>query len=162
MVETPLGSGVPYSFYHWAVLRKSQAARFIYLNSKMLSPDKYAGNVKLHLHADLPGGEGWFSDCNIDGYSGAQCFDRPSLQQEGHRYEVERKPVDLGTWHTFRIEVDPATMTFTYYIDSQVAGSHVPVDAEDLKKAIFTLAIGVYGWEVTGYIEDVRVGQIRQ
>jgi tetratricopeptide (TPR) repeat protein len=133
----------------------------------MLSPDKHAGNVQLHLNndADLPVGETWFSECNIDGSGWANCFDTAwSLQEEQNYnfYDVGGKSVGYGTWHTFRIEVDPASMTFTYYIDGQMTGSHVPVDAEEIKKAKFTLAIGVYGGEVTGYIDDVRIGQIGQ
>ena len=84
--------------------------------------------------------------------------------QEGHWYNTGDKPVDLGTRHTFRIEVDPATMTFTYYIDGQMAGSHVPVDAEELKKARFTPSVGVWGPSsepLTGYIDDVRIGPVQ-
>jgi len=130
--------------------------------SLMLGPDKFAGDVRLQLHADLPGGKWWHSVCNIHGYGGANCYDGPSPKEEGHWYDVGSKPVDLGTWHTFRIEVDPATMTFTYYVDSQMGGSNVPVDAEKLKKAIFQPVIGVCGSEVTGYIDDVRIGQTAQ
>jgi len=129
----------------------------------MVSPDKFAGDVRLQLHADLPGGKWWLSCGSIHGYYGALCNDGLSRPiEEGHWYDVGSRPVDLGTWHTFRIEVDPATMTFTYYIDGQMAGSHVPVDAEELKKGIFDLVIGVCGGEVTGYIDDVRIGQTGQ
>jgi len=127
----------------------------------MVSPDKFAGDVRLQLHADLPGGKWWLSSGSIHGYYGALCNDGLSPKQEGHWYDVGSKPVDLGTWHTFRIEVDPAMMTFTYYIDGQMVGSHVPVDAEELKKSIFDLVIGVCGGEVTGYIDDVRVGPVQ-
>jgi len=130
----------------------------------MMSPNKHAGNVQLHLNADPPPGEeGWFSECHINDDGWAYCFDTVWPWQEGHGYDVGEKSVAVGygTWHTFRIEVDPATMTFTYYIDGQMAGSHVPVDAEMLRKASFKLAIGVYGGEVTGYIEDVRIGPVQ-
>ena len=53
-------------------------------------------------------------------------------------------------------------MTFTYYIDGQMVGSHVPVDADILKKARITLAVGVWGpssQALTGYIDDVRISQ---
>jgi hypothetical protein len=125
----------------------------------MLSPDKFDGDVLLQFRANLPGGGVWFSNCEIHGYYGAGCYD---YKQEGHWYDAgSKQPVDLGTWHTFRIEVDPATMTFTYYIDGQMVGSHVPVDAEKLKKARFTLFVNVYGKEITGYIDDVRVGPVQ-
>jgi len=125
----------------------------------MVSPDKFDGGVGLSLRGDLPGGGAWSSSCEIHGYYGAGCYD---YKQEGHWYDAgSKQPVDLGTWHTFRTEVDPATMTFTYYIDGQMAGSHVPVDAEKLKKARFALRIGVYGKAITGYIDDVRIGPVQ-
>jgi hypothetical protein len=40
-------------------------------------------------------------------------------------------------------------------------GSHIPVDAEKLKKARFEFLIGVWSPSpdaVTGYIDDVRIG----
>ena len=135
----------------------------------MLSPDKHAGNVHLHLGTDLPVGEGWFSQCIIGDHSdeqaGANCWDTVWPWKEGRDYSSEWKQVNYGTWHTFRIEVEPSTMTFTYYMDGQMIGSHVPVDAEELKKAKFTLTIGVWGPSseaLTGYIDDVRVGQFGQ
>jgi hypothetical protein len=53
MVETPLGNRVPYSFYHWAVLRKSQAARFIYLNSSTLQTREMWYNLNKRRHCLL-------------------------------------------------------------------------------------------------------------
>ena len=125
-----------------------------------LNPDKHSGNVQLHIDADLPEGENWFSECGLYSYNQqtrawARCWDTAWPWQEGYEYSIEGESVDYGTWHTFRIEVDPASMTFTYYVDDQMAGSHIPVDAEELKKAKFTLAIGVYGETLIGYIDDV-------
>jgi outer membrane protein assembly factor BamD (BamD/ComL family) len=125
----------------------------------MLSPDKHEGSARFKLHADLLGGF-WFSECSIGRDGWASCYDRTWPQGE-HGYQSESKSVGYGAWHTFRIEVDPAMMAFTYYIDGQIMGSHVPVDAEKLKKARFTLVTGVYGGEVTGYIDDVRVGPVQ-
>ncbi len=130
----------------------------------MLSPDQHAGNVQLHLWTDRAGRGDWFSECVIDHsdeQASAGCWDTIYPEQDGHVYASEGKQVGYGTWHTFRIEVDPATMTFTYYMDGQMIGSHVPVDAEELKKARFKLIIGVWGPSseaLTGYIDDVRIG----
>jgi predicted Ser/Thr protein kinase len=127
----------------------------------MVNPGKFAGQLRLQLYADLPEGNGWSSFCYIY-MNKAICYESLPPEEERQWYDVGSKPVDLGTWHTFRIEVDPATMTFTYYMDGQMAGSHVPVDAEELKKGMFDLVIGVCGEEVTGYIDDVRIGQTGQ
>jgi hypothetical protein len=125
----------------------------------MLNSDKHEGGIKFKLHANLLDFD-WLSECST-GYDGwASCYDW-TWPEEEHAYKSESKSVGYGTWHTFRIEVEPATMTFAYYIDGQMVGSHVPVDAEKLKKARFTLTTGVYGEEVTGYIDDVRVGPVQ-
>jgi len=123
----------------------------------MLDPDHHAGNVQLHFGAYLPAGDGWFSECNISDPGWANCFDTYWPPREGHFYGAESKSVGYGTWHTVGIEVDPATMTFTYYIDGEAAGSHTPVDAKALEKARFVVAIGVYGDGLTGYVDDVRI-----
>jgi hypothetical protein len=123
-----------------------------------LSPDQHAGNIQLHLRTWT--GD-WFSECSISEDASAGCWDTAWPMQAGHAWESERKQVGYGTWHTFRIEVDPITMTFTYYMDGRMIGSHIPVDAEKLKKARFELIIGVWSPSpdaVTGYIDDVRIG----
>jgi predicted Ser/Thr protein kinase len=135
----------------------------------MLGPVQHAGNVQLQLYADWPRDEeDWFSECSIS-FSGdqelpwASCYDSPGLAQDGHEYSASMKIVDYGTWHRVRIEVDPATMMFTYYIDGEMVGSHVAVDAEELKGARFTLGVGVWSSSsevLTGYIDDVRIGPL--
>ena len=133
----------------------------------MLSSDEHAGNVQLGLSAYLEESCFWFSECNIMDYGDdsvwASCFDTRWPWQEGYQYSAEEESVNLGTWHKFRMEVDPSSMTFTYYIDDQMVGSHVPSDADKLREAQFTVTTGVWGGssgEVTGYIDDVRIGQI--
>jgi hypothetical protein len=85
------------------------------------------------------------------------------------RYETEFRPVGDGQLHSLRIDVDPAKMTFIYYLDGQVFGSYTPVDAEKFKsKATFSPAIAVTKWDrdstgaLVGYFDDVRIGQIGQ
>ena len=135
----------------------------------MLSPDEHAGNVQLHLSANFEEGWDWWAECNIIEYGDdsvwARCLDTRWPWQEGYQYNSEDKLVDLETWHKVRIEVDPASMTFTYYVDDQMVGSHVPADANRFRDAQFTVQIGVWGDSseaVTGYIDDVRIGPINE
>ena len=71
--------------------------------------------------------------------------------------------MEPGTWHTVRIDVDPATATFIYSLDGRVEGTFVPPNAEALKTAQFALKLGVWHDEtaggVVGQIDEVRVGQ---
>ncbi len=133
----------------------------------MLSPDASEGNVQLHLHTELAPDETWNAECNIDHWEAkvqAGCFDCVIRHQQAERhYGPEPVPTQLGSWHTLRMEVDPATMTFSYFVDGQSVGSHTPLDADRLKGAKFTFSIGIYtpsADALTGYVDDVRVGPV--
>jgi Tol biopolymer transport system component len=133
----------------------------------MLSPDANAGNVHLDLRTELSPDEGWYAQCLIDNPEGeawAGCFNEAVRHGQGDvTYSSESIAVPFGSWHTVRMEVDPATMTFSYFVDGQFIGSHIPPDAERLKKARFTLSIGIYqhlAGALTGYVDDVRVGPL--
>jgi Tol biopolymer transport system component len=131
----------------------------------MLSPDANAGNVNLDLRTELSPDETWYAECPIDSWEGkgsVGCFNEAIRQGQGEvTYGPESIPVPFGSWHTVRMEVDPATMTFKYFVDGQLFGSHTPLDADRLKKARFTLSIGIYQHStgaLTGCVDDVRVG----
>jgi hypothetical protein len=109
----------------------------------------------------VAGSDRW-TECGIFDYWAITCT---LNDHNGVIYSAEQKPVDYGMCHTFRIEIDPDTMTFTYYLDGQVIGSHVPDDAEKLKKAKFVPHMGIWNDSqeaVIGYVDDVRVGPIGQ
>ncbi len=137
----------------------------------MLEPGARDGNVQMHIHADFPDGEGWFSECIIgtipgsDVWGEAYCWDTAWPWQPGHDYHGASIWVENDTWHTFRIELDPATMTFFYYVDDQFTGSHVPLDAEQLQRADLTFSVGVWSAAedtIVGHIDDIRIGPLAQ
>jgi hypothetical protein len=124
-------------------------------------------NAHLHLNTQMPSGESWFTECNIHHVSDLQarsdCWSTTWPMRDGYATQ-EKKLVDYGTWHKVRIELDPTRMEFRYYVDDQLLDSHIPVDAEVLKGAKFSLIIGISSSEndVTGYFDDVRIGEIGQ
>ena len=144
----------------------------------MLDPNKHGeGHVHLSLQTTLSSGKPWWSACQIadssfyafdGGRAATTCNDTvyesdESTNESTNNYESTPRLVDYGSWHTMRIEIEPATMASTYYIDGQVIGLHVPVDAEQLKNSKFTFHVSVWGAlsnAVVGYIDDVRIGQI--
>jgi len=131
----------------------------------MLSSDDHAGSVLLHIHASFPEDGGWYSTCRIEKDSAIVCKDAPSPWIEGHGYYPPQKLVDYDTWYTVRVEVDPETMMFTYYVDGEMLDFHVPIDADKLRKARFQPTIGVEsdnGNVVVGYIDYVQMGQIEK
>jgi hypothetical protein len=130
------------------------------------------GSFGIQLGADLegeewPGGD-WFTDCMISDLSKeiahSYCWNT-KLQNEDFVYTTEDVVVEYGTWHKVRIEVDPATMTFTYYIDDQMVGSQT-IDYAEKILSINHFIVHVYRAEdeiseqVTGYADDVQIGQL--
>lgn len=133
----------------------------------MLSSEVNAGNVGLQIRVDFSPNESWYAECRVyqeDGKAWAVCSEKFWSQQEEWYYDSEPILVQLGSWHIVRIEVDPATMTFNYFINGQLVGSHIPRVADRLKKARFRLNMGIWGPSadaVTGYVDDVRIGPVQ-
>lgn len=132
----------------------------------MLSPESGAGNVDIGLFATIDTGD-WSSLCSIlhnDDQTQMNCRDSLWPQQTDHSHETPGQLVELGTWHTVRIEVDPNSMTITYYIDGLVVDSYVPFDAEKLRGAKFQFVVGTWKTTaegtMTGFIDNVRIGQL--
>ena len=129
----------------------------------MLDPNNIAGLVYFQLWAELSD-DAWFSKCciNSEGWNG--CFQRNWGKSE-HEYEIAGEQLSLGEWHTFRIELDPIDMKFTYYLDGQLLGSHVTVEAEELKQVKYGVSMGAWSdqeGKTIGYFDDVRIGPIGQ
>ena len=69
----------------------------------MLDPEERAGYVHLALEVEVPeSDEWWWTDCSVyEDWLG--CYADLGYQPEGI-------PVEPGTWHTVRVEVDPVQM----------------------------------------------------
>jgi hypothetical protein len=134
----------------------------------MLDPEHHEGYVQFQLWGSLPGDDAWFTQCLIIptttvGWGQIFCWDSVWPEQPGHSYFSEVFYIELGTWHSVRIEFDPTTTEFTYFIDEREMGSNVPVDAERIGDAEFTLSISVWSEteeEVVGYFDNVRIGPL--
>lgn len=138
----------------------------IFLESKMRVDSYQEGNVGLCVSFFPDSGSHYGTVCVL-GYGdqeanlGCTFFDESGETA----YETRLISSSYGTWHTARIEIDPATMEVTYNIAGQEVGSYVPINADELKNAEMhtSVCIGSFDDEsVTGYIDDVRIGQIEQ
>jgi tRNA A-37 threonylcarbamoyl transferase component Bud32 len=122
-----------------------------------------SGNIAISLAAHTPAPETWVTYCELAGgdpdQAGIWCHDWWNNGELGTKV-MKKGRVNYGAWHTFRIEVDPATLTVTYFINGDLIGSFVPVNADKLKDARFrvTVAIWINSAEtITGYVDDVRI-----
>jgi len=128
------------------------------------------GSVGTNILASDPAMGTWFAGCNIEHYSSqfrGSCSDFVWPQKEGHSFDTPKQYFEPGSWHTFRIELDPVTMTITYIIDGVQAGSHVLADAETLRNAGFQFSLSSWKTQstppdttLTGSISYVSIGNI--
>ena len=136
-----------------------------FFEAKLMSKDNPDSHVFMVVHPALPSHDQW-TDCALGYTSGNEAWSGCSYNyatRPSQRYEARSESVSMGTWHTFRVEVEPDTMLFRYYVDGKWLGSYTPDNPEDLSKSRFYFQIGIYGSsarESTGYIDDVRIGPL--
>jgi len=111
----------------------------------------------------------WWLFCEISSRLGdveawANCKTDEDASVHGI-YSANGLSVQYNTWHTMRFEINPDTAAILFYIDDQQIGSFIPIAPETFKETQFSLLLNVHskdGGLVTGYFDDVRVGQFGQ
>ena len=109
----------------------------------------------------------WWLGCFVEMCTTGQfCtheWDRPLMGcVSPDQYYPDLIGVEYNTWHTARIEVDPETVTFHFYLDGYYFDSFTPPNAAILKDDSFHVEVGMYlepRSSATGYIDDVRIGK---
>lgn len=112
---------------------------------------------------------GWYCFCRIGGLqrnieAEVTCKTDENGSLYG-RYLTSGFRVQYNTWHTLRFEINPDTAAISFFFDGQQIGSYTPADPETFKEDTFSLLLNVHsgdGGLVTGYFDDVRVGQFGQ
>jgi len=140
----------------------------IYIETAMaVEADSAVGSMGFSLTTLSSANGTWFIGCTVERYSSqyqVYCNDFTYPSKEGFTYETPKQSISPGSWHTFRIEIDPVTMMIQYSIDGVVVGSHVPADASDLRNAKFKLFFGTwkpsYNIPLKGMIAYISFGKI--
>jgi len=116
-----------------------------------------------HLYIFVGGSDlSYFTGCNI-GYGDKSALFNCSYfdkKQNKFIYETEDKLVSYEEWHTARIEVDPDTMIYSYFLNGQKIGSFTQ-EAES--QSIF-FEVGIFvasDNNVNGYVDNIRIGKIK-
>jgi hypothetical protein len=131
-----------------------------FFEAKLMVPKEQSGHVYI-LIISLPNPLRIETDCIAGGSFGAAfgCgfhYDGTSFEDYSHSIE------GYGEWHTVRMEIDPTTSTITYYVDGEEIKSLV---ANKLKEQRLSFEVGFFSEEpnqiYTGYVDDVRIGQLQ-
>lgn len=138
------------------------------------------GTALLHLHA-LRGDDGvnqeptWYVDCGIWDWGNQELIAQKKSTlmcpagtwnaETGHSYHSEGIVVGWGTWHHLRIEVEPETMSFRYFLDGQFMGLNRPDDAAALRQDHFVLTL--VAWKgssdtFSARFDNVYIGRLAQ
>jgi len=154
-----VGIGLSSRMYNYIIANPT------FFESKFKLDSPQTGAVYLNIVFDSTPVLGDVSGCTFGFGDKQAAFICGFFGERSSFYNTQQVLVDYGTWHTARIEVDPATMKFTYYFDGEFVDSYIPANAEELKKAEAHFDVGIgsqYTEASIGYIDDVRIGQIEQ
>ena len=106
-------------------------------------------------------GTNWFMSCHTNKWSN----DPPYMNCWTPKWDSPPNPggvrASFNTWHTFRMVIDPETVTFRFYMDGLYYASYTPPEAAELKDDSFHLEIGLFNSPKTsasGYVKDVYIG----
>ncbi|HNE05438.1 MAG TPA: hypothetical protein PLT08_13010 [Anaerolineales bacterium] len=157
-VDSSLGDGISLSAVDYQNIKIETP---MFFEAKLMIKEPINGHVFLYLGSSSS--SGIFSDCTLGYGDVIALLDCGYVVNGVTEYRQDDELVNFTTWHTVRIEVEPQTMTLTYYLDGQKIHSFIPSNSAYLKSGNFTLQIGIVSddkksW--TGFIDDVSIGQI--
>lgn len=120
------------------------------------------GSVTLKIHGDLPNNSYWATQCGIYAPAAnapAWAFCDYGRKGDAQPTYTDGKDTNLNIWHRFRLEVNPAQQTVTYYIDGESVGNIIVTDIET---AQFSLVLGTFSSSgtISAFIDDVKYGSI--
>jgi hypothetical protein len=142
-----------------------------------ISSDRVGGLSQVGLFIktfDEINGRYWFTQCVLQASGDAQqatyaCHvmtQDPGTGDSTLEHGTPAVTVPYDTWHTARIEVNPATAEFRYYLDGTPIDTYVPNDAPALI-AETNIRASLLAWNdyadaaSTRYVDDVRIAPAR-
>ena len=140
----------------------------IFIEAALLLPtETAAGKLGFSLTGSSSALGTWWGGCAIERFSSqylAYCSDFVYPPRDGHTYETARQTVQPNSWHVFRLELDPATMTLRYLVDGVEVGKHGSVDADALRMMKFKLILNTwktkYEGSLIGYVAYIASGKM--
>jgi hypothetical protein len=135
----------------------------MFFEANLMLPAQSGGHLYMLVIADLESQP--YSDCTVYGFDLAvfSCgYDNKNIEYMFEGDDLIKR--NYGTWHTMRIEIVPASMEISHYIDGEKIRNFVPPGRDELQSAKFTFEIGFAADDPdatgVGYIDYVRIGII--
>jgi hypothetical protein len=111
----------------------------------------------------------WWAECQLGAAGDTET--RYFCNIESGEFEENGTPIfeyttdavmgAYDTWYVTRMEADPATGKFKFYLDGQLIGQYLPEDAETIKTATFYPQVGSWvdaSEQYVGYVDYVHIG----
>lgn len=115
------------------------------------------GGVEVILLSD---DSDWYMSCHL----GKSEDDPPHLNCLTPLWDIPPNPGGVvgsfDRWRTFRMDIEPITMTFTFYLDNQYYTKYTPPDAHKLKNQQYRIMIGLNAEEdvmVEGIVNKINM-----
>jgi len=115
-----------------------------------------AQNGHVYILVDSAGSS-TYADCTLGYGDKTASFSCTYMDGKQARYGTEVKLVDYKKWHTVRIELDPSSMTYTYFLNGQKVGSYISTTTNRQ----ISFEVGIYAASVNnvnGYVDNIRIG----
>jgi hypothetical protein len=143
---------------------------FRFIEAKLKIDSRYRGEgsfVKIQLVSLYDGKNIWWAECQLNNlqirYNIFFCniYYGPTLVTPKYEYQTADIVVDYDIFHLARMEMNPDTGLFKFFLDGELVGSHMPDSVNQLRKGEFFPQIGSWtGPEEVfiGYFDDVSIG----
>lgn len=98
-----------------------------------------------------------YADCDLGYGDKTASFSCNYMDGKQAKYVTEVALVDYKQWCTVRIELDPSSMTYTYFLNGQKIGSYMSTATS--RKISFE--VGIYAASINNvkaYVDNIRVG----
>jgi len=115
----------------------------------------------IQIYADLPP-TFWEADCEIRAQDSRDywlwCLVKRGMGRPEH--VIESIPIQLGEWHTLRIEFDRRSGHLQFYLNGAMLEKYAPLDADILRSLRFIPSLVINtssGATISGAFDDVRL-----
>ncbi len=102
----------------------------------------------------------WYTSCNAGGDDRGGYFNCRVRTDGNDDYVSKLTSIQVGRWYKMRIELDKATMAFSYFLDGEKIGSYQPEEAQRIAASDLRVTMATYSNgknEFSGYVDNLLI-----